>query len=226
MAEEAPKKDLKIEATPEQLHKLHAKMDADANGKLSLDEIMHFSHETRLLKVAREALGWMHHMDSDKDGKLSLDEIVKSQGEEEGGLDKFKATDRNSDGFLDEKELSQVFHENVHQTAAQKAVEDKDQDKDGLLTIDEFWGKTKRGKKEVQTFEKLDKDGSGKIDEKEMFFWESGHIRSLQAMEGFMKLADNNSDQHVTIEELHAVHGKEEHGTKYHFMEMIQHHEL
>jgi len=233
------------ETTPEQLHKLHAKMDADANGKLSLDEILHFYGETQRSSNAKEAPILMEEMDEDKNGKLSLEEIFKSyygmdadhheikQLKAREG-DKFKAADKDSNGLLDEKEFAVFFNPDVHakvvQVMAQHEMEDKDEDKDGFLTIDEFWGKLEggdeRGEHDVLTFNKIDKDGSGKIDKQELVFWESGHIQNLQDMESFIQLADTDSDHHVTIEELHAVHGKEENNAKEYFMEMVTHHEL
>jgi len=235
------------EATPEQLHKLHAKMDADANGKLSLDEIVHFSRETQFSRYAKETPDVIQELDGDKNGKLSLDEILKSylgDGGQDGGHDtedetmrkqeveKFKAADRDSDGLLDQKEVTAFYNPDVHDVnvllvMAQQHIESKDDDKDGLLTIDEFWKVLQgeeRSEHDLQTFKQLDKDGSGKIDKKELLLLESGHLNRLQDSESFMKLADTDSDQHVTIEEMHAAHGKDD--GKFHFIDWIQHNEL
>jgi len=240
----------KEEISPEQLRNLHAKVDADASGKLSLEELLHFYHETQKLVATNEAPGLMQEIDVDKDGKLSLDEVTKDMygGGKDGDHDahkayeahegdKFSAADGNSDGLLDEKELAAYFHPGVHdnvlQTISQHAMDEKDADNDGLLTIEELWGKIAGGPEayegSLKTFNKLDKDGSGKIDMKELLSLESGHVHILEDMESFIQFADTDGDQHVTIEELHAAHGtfgNEEHNAEYYFMEMVQHHEL
>jgi len=236
------------EVTPEQLHKLHAKMDADASGKLSLDEIVRFYHETQQSVAAKEAPGIMEEIDGDKDGKVSLDEITRDMhgaDEDESSREqtdtregeKFKVADSDNDGLLDEKELSAFFYHgnhNILQITAEHRMQDQDEDKDGFLTIEELFGKIEGGPEaygsSLQTFKKLDKDGSGKIDVKELLPYESGHVHILQDIESFMNFADTNGDQHMTIEELHAAHGtpgdEEKRAVQYYFMEMVQHHEL
>lgn len=250
MAEEAPEQHDDVEAaidepeekvTPEQLKKLHAKMDADADGKVSTSEFWNFSYMTQLSSEAKQAAEIMPEMDGDSDGKLSLDEVFKSYYGEREEFDhekardgeKFGAADTNSDGLLDLKEFTSFaypyFHDNVLPTVARHHVQDADEDGDGLLAIDEFMGKLagvdKRSAEDLQTFKKIDKDGSGKLDEQELMPWVSGHFQKKQDMKSFMQLADTNSDQHVTLEELDAVHGKEHHAHD-HFNDMVRHHEL
>jgi len=91
-------------------------------------------------------------------------------------------------------------------------------------TIDSEQDSEEREESE-QMFKKLDKDGSGKLDVKELLLFESGHFYTVDAMEKFMQLADTDGDQHVTVAEFHSAH-KEEDEASFHFMEMAQHHEL
>lgn len=247
------------ELTPDQLNKLHAKMDADANGKLSLDEMLQFSSETQKAAAAKEGNGFMAEIDSDKDGKASWEEMQTHMHPSDEDVEheedaaqrnlyktsdqkKFKAADGDGDGLLDERELVAFFYPEIDgkvlQVAAQHTLEEKDHDNDGLLTFDEFMGRPVVGQSnsdaaeggpdewDEQTFKFLDKDGSGKLDLKELFAWESGHVGIGRTMESFLKLADADSDQHVTVEELHAAHEKEEHDARFHFMSMVEHHEL
>jgi len=251
--------------TPEQLVALHGKIDNDSNGKLSIDEVLGFFHETRKGAAAQDGKMMMDEMDEDKDGKLSLEEVTKDHdaGDEHEGHDpkdvavreaqerrsreKFEAADINKDGFLDDLELAAYFnpelHDHVLEVVAKHTMDEKDLDKDGFLSHDEFWSKVQavesdseleEGEPSVpptddddeKVFKKTDKNGDGKIDLEELVYWEAGHVHTAEAMESFMALADTDSDQHVSIDELHAAHGKDENEAKYHFMEMAQHHEL
>jgi len=230
--------------TLEQLKKLHAYFDNDADGQVSMSEIWNFSQVTQKLIAAKEAAEEMPLMDGDKDGKLSLDEILKShyeEADEEEVLhkfkardgEKFKAADTNNDGFLDISEFSlfscPMLNDDVLQTVTRHSLQDEDEDKDGFLTVDEFSGKleenSERSEEDLETFKKLDTDGNGKLDEQELLPWESGHFHKKQDMEDFMGFADTNSDQHVTWEELKDVQEKN-HVADYHFHEMIRHYEL
>jgi len=195
--------------TPEQLLKFHAKMDADADGKLSLDEVLQFAHDNRKSAAAIDGKALMKTMDTDKDGQINLDEL-------ELGLAAY---------------FYPKLHEDILQIVTQRTLENKDLDKDGLITIDEFWngvevpGMNPSGSHsvdELHLFNKLDTDGSGSINMNELRVWESWHIDFAGAIENFMQLADTNKDQHVTIEELQAAIEKEE--TKYKTLDMAQRH--
>mmetsp|Transcript_47009 Transcript_47009/g.90705 ORF Transcript_47009/g.90705 Transcript_47009/m.90705 type:complete len:114 (+) Transcript_47009:1-342(+) len=113
-------------------------------------------------------------------------------------------------------------------------MKERDVDNDGFLSFDELWSKDQVSspRSEVpedaamRMFKKLDEDGSGKIDVKELLRWESGHVNDHDVMERFMQLADTNGDQHVTVEELHAAHEKGGNPAEIYFEEMAEHHEL
>jgi len=241
--------------TPEQLHKLHAKIDVDSNGKLSLDELIQFARDYRKEDAIKDGHEHLDSIDEDKDGKASWDEMFKDAytGKETEGMDeqmiarwnatraleeaKFKAADGNSDGLLDQQELNAYFfpeyYESTGNLVAQHSLDARDLDKDGFLTSAEFHGEDPRDEEprkitdeEIALFKKCDEDSNGKIDVKEMAEYDSGHINAAEELEAFFKLADTNSDQHVTVEELHAAHEHEENEAKYVFVGMVQHHEL
>merc|ERR1712004_334215 len=78
----------------EQLHRLHAKIDADGNGKVSLQEVMAFSHnisKSIASSDAKEMLGL-----ETKDGKLSLEEHISDThvGSEDSDEDKREKEER------------------------------------------------------------------------------------------------------------------------------------
>lgn len=246
--------------TPDRLLKLHAKMDADANGKVSVKEILQFITDTRKSSFVKDGPTMIDEKDGDKDGKISLDEILKDPVSEEEEVDgheaeteaarveyrvhqgeKFKAADGDNDGLLDEMEFAAFSNPEVHdhilRITAQRAMENKDRDKDGLLTFDEFSEDPAAGlegpelelnrEADLKTFKKLDKDVSGTLDLEELLPWESGHVYTMESMEQFMQVADINRDQHVTVDELQASDTWENHGdARYYFMEMFQKLEL
>merc|ERR1712008_102276 len=225
------------EITPEQLLKLHAKMDSDANGKLSLDEILHFYRETRKSSADKQAAEIMLEVDGDEDGFFGKEEFKGYMfgGEEAQDNDqfrtveKFNVADADSNGELDVKELAVFFNPDVHHGVlridVQHTMDETDKDKDGFITAEEFMQKNE-GASETDQFKRIDRDGSGKIDMDEMMSWESGHIHTLEELESFMQLADADADQHVTVEELHALHGNKKYRAPYYFGEMVYHHEL
>lgn len=238
-------------ATAAQLSKLHAKMDANRDKKLSETEILYFVHQTDLSIAKKEAAALMKENDGDKDGVLSMTEMLESYleqaGEEENKsarekfeareVAKFLAADANGDHQLDVKEFSFFLkpevHDGVLETVTQHALEDHDEDKDGSLTIDELWGKLEAGdersEEDLQTFKQLDTDGSGKLNTTELMWWQSGRIHKKQHVERFMELADTDDDQSVSKYELQDVTDlKRDASDKWHghLMKMIRHHEL
>jgi len=225
------------ELSPRVLQKLHAKIDADVNGKVSLDELMTFFQDTRKSSIAKDLKYMIAELDSDKDGKISLNEVRQSDGAD--GDDeskkaweerKFKAADGNGDGLLDESEVGGFYvaegNDKVLELSAQQTLDEKDSDKDGFLSFDELNANIPKEDQRPEEFELVDKDGNGKIDLKELLVWESGQFYAHANIEKFMRLADTNGDQHVTVEELHAAHEKGGNPAEIYFEEMAEHHEL
>jgi len=192
-------------------------MDLDSNGKVSLDEVLSFSAATQKQMAAKESLKILEDGDSDKDGKLSLAEYMKDMTEEQMTDEdkahedkKFKMADADGDGLLSEVELPAMVYPEIHegalQIAAQSTLEEKDIDKDGLLTAEEFWAgmdpqmaESEEGKRDFKT---LDKDGNGRLNLEELKVWESGDYDTIQTMEKLMEATDKDNDLHVTSEEI------------------------
>jgi len=240
--------------SPEQLQKLHDKMDADNNSKVSLDEIFQFSDKTSKAVAVTNSKTKLQDMDKDKDGKLNVTELLTGIQTAEGvendkfaivaalEREKFKVADGNKDKLLDELEVAAFFHPEIHdgmlEHMAENALNEKDKDGDDLLTMHELLaaqddedeassdGGEALDEDYVRTFKNLDKDGSGKLDIKELLEWESGRIHMKEAMQALMEIADTNKDKHVTVEEVVAAQDKDESSANYYFMDWIQHYEL
>merc|ERR1719162_2384465 len=80
----------------ETLRSLHEKMDADKDGKVSMAEIIDFSHMMRRTVAKKDIHGAIDEMDAEKDGMLSHPELMKDleQWGDEGEEDKALAAKR------------------------------------------------------------------------------------------------------------------------------------
>merc|ERR1712224_847733 len=105
--------------TSDQIRSLHAKIDADGDGKLSMVETLQFSTGIRH-EIAKKDV---RTIVDERDAKLDLEELVKDleswteDGEPGSDMNaeavarkeletrKFKVADRDGDGFLDMEEL-------------------------------------------------------------------------------------------------------------------------
>jgi len=233
------------EFTEDQFGKLIAQIDADTNGKVSVDEILQFSRKYDKSSAAKKSKDMMKQLDNNTDGTISRIEWLKdllvvekemdrekfaiSRAEEEG---KFDAADANNDGKIDGKEL-EASHQHEH--AAKTTLSDKDRDHDELLTVKEFLSDEADdadGKEptydedDLKMFKDLDKDGNGKLDLKELIVWETGQMQTEEAMRDLMKVADANNDQHMTVEEIIDAQGKDEGNANFYFHDWITHYEL
>lgn len=239
--------------SPEQIKGLHAKFDANGDGKVSLPEIMSFSDAMRKEIAGKDIVTVMEEMDGNKDGKLSLEELFKDMeqwgdGDEEDkkeaaekkeleGL-KFKIADENGDGVLDNKELPGLFypetHEGVLEVTAKSTLKQKDTDGDGELTPQEFWEGDAASdqdmaisEEEMVDFKKLDLDESGKLNLQELRSWESGRFHTEEAMKRLFEIVDEDHDMHISEKEMvntrELIAGSD---AQYHLMEWVEHHEL
>mmetsp|Transcript_124447 Transcript_124447/g.398039 ORF Transcript_124447/g.398039 Transcript_124447/m.398039 type:complete len:169 (+) Transcript_124447:463-969(+) len=122
---------------------------------------------------------------------------------------KFKAADTNGDGTLDEAELMGLLFPELNEEVLKVTVDEvmlrKDADKDGLLTLTEFWDNSEeieRSDAEKEEFKSLDADGDGKISPAELQRWESGNFQVEQVMRNLFKVVDKDGDERITAEEL------------------------
>jgi len=206
----------------EQLHRLHAKIDADGNGKVSLQEVMAFSHNISKSIASSDAKGMLGS--ETKDGKLSLEEHIsdthvgsedsdedKREKEERRKLEtaKFRVADLNGDGIVDSTELPALFfpeaHPHVLQVVVQDAMRRKDADGDGKLTKKEFHqddpDMEEMVEEDKEEFTKLDTNGDGFVDYDELLVLESGRFHEEEAMKLLFNLADKDGDMQLTAEE-------------------------
>jgi len=239
--------------TSEQMRKLHAIMDANADGKVAMAESLDFAKMIRKDIVRRDVSTILDELDSDRDGRLDLKELLKDleiwlheaeegdkepQVRKELEIAKFKAADANGDGFLTDEELAPVFypetHEGVLAIATGHTHRRKDVDGNGQLSPVEFWegdgidgSDVAISKEEAADFARLDKDGSGSLSIEELKTWEGGSFHLEDAMQKFFDVADKDNDMHVTADEFanarDVLSGSD---AQYHFMEWTEHHEL
>merc|ERR1712217_30246 len=132
---------------------------------------------------------------------------------------KFSAADINGDGFLDATELPALFYPETHSAVLDVTVAEtmrqKDLNKDGKLTPKEFWeadgadgDEGELSEEENADFAKLDIDGDGLLNQRELQEWESGKFHTAGAMKKLIEIVDKNNDIHFTTEEL--AHAREQ----------------
>jgi len=202
--------------TDEQMTALHKKIDANSNGKVSLAEASDFAHKMRRQWANTEVKEIISDMDVDKDGKVSAKEFIGAHGfdsEKDRKVD-FEKADLNKDGIMSEDEIASHHHfhhsEEVETLLTNRAMQDKDKDKNGALTLEEFFHHLQQeGEDPVEIheddkdmFKKLDTDGSGSLTLKELKPWESGHFEAENAVKAIFAKADDNKDNVLTVEEL------------------------
>jgi len=236
--------------TRDQLSYLHGQIDADRDGRISMGETLDYSGGMRRAIAAKDVRSLFVDMDLDRDGRLSLDEVLKDlqlPGEGDAGAtgegvlrrdlesQKFSLADANGDGFLDEDELPALFfpesHSGVLELTAKATLAQKDEDKDGFLSLREFWGGTQEDGEELflsdgekEEFRKIDTDGDGRIDFEEAKAWVSGRIHAEHTMKKLFDLADTDRDNLVTADELSAAREQLAQSEVHdHIMEWAQH---
>jgi calcium-binding protein CML len=210
--------------TSEEMRALHKKMDENGNGQVSLSELVEFARKARRKIAELEMSEIVQKFDIDKDGKVSLKEYLaenavrhpsKQKDEvEQEKTQEFKDNDDNKDGLLDIEELTGIYHHHLNDKVETKltavAMKDKDLNKNGALTIEEFYQHVTDGEggagdisdDDRTEFKKLDVDGSGTLTLKELKAYESGHFHSEEGMKKMMEVADQNSDNVLTADEL------------------------
>jgi len=201
----------------EQMSAMHGHLDRDADGKASLDEVMHFWTLTRRSMAKKAAPDLIEKMDLDKDGKVSLDDIFGDEIFQKADPDskaleqqlyhegqKFMLADENNDHYLDETEVSSFFfpdsHDGIQEQMASRLLELEDLDNDGQLSKSEFMNEN--SDRSLEDFRELDADKSGRLDKAELVAWESGKHHATKMMRGLIAMADQNGDSHISKSEL------------------------
>jgi len=215
--------------TDAQLRSMHAKMDKNADGKVSFLEITtyfngnHKAFESKNMAAILEDFG---ATDTDKDGSLSLEEHlkhIKTTSEmtddsnvwaryQEHETVKFRAADIDHDGVLSKTELPHLLfpehYEGVLTASVDELMRQNDEDKDGKLNATEFvdlhgeMSKHQDGAEDQADFAKLDTDGDGFLNAVEMRDWETGQLDINVAMKKLFEVADKDKDGSLTADEL------------------------
>lgn len=143
---------------------------------------------------SEESQDRLEDADTDEDGKVSWEEIVQdtygSDAEDLAAEDRliaddkatFNLADLNNDGLLDKEEFKAYTHPEetprMYPLLLEQALEEKDTDKDGSISFQEFLGnRAKNEDKEWLLVEKdkfdheHDKNQDGKLDSSEVLAW-------------------------------------------------------
>jgi Ca2+-binding EF-hand superfamily protein len=238
----------------EQLRSLHAKLDSNGDGKVSLQEVLQYAQAMGKAIANKDIGSIMEELDTSKDGRLTLEEhLADVYNQADGGDEeemkeleqrkqvetaKFAAADTNGDEFLDKDELAGLFYPETHEAVLSVTVAEtmrqKDANNDGKLSPKEFWEAEdfegddgELSDEEHMDFRKLDINGDGAIDLVEMRAWDSGKFHTEEAMKKLFEIADKDHDMHVTADEL--ADAREQIASsdaQYHLIEWAEHHEL
>lgn len=252
------------EVTAASLHGLHVKMDANKDNKLTLPEVLEFAKVARRDIAHKETAAQFNEtIDEDQDGKVSLEEytnhlfghsipeevVMPEKTEQEVAdeahtemdklkeAEKFKAADKDGDGFLSKEELPLALypelHDGVLHLTAGHGLKDKDKDGDGHVSHEELYSDSGGSETEElieenkREFGNLDHDKDGKLNLEEYKRWESGVHSMEDSMKHLFEIADEDQDKHITATELEnaRVMLSNTMATS-HFVDWVEHYEL
>lgn len=223
-----------------QLRELFTHMDQDSDGKLTVPELLAYAKKTRRETALMGVTGGMIQMDKDKDGKITLEEALAFEEMEmlheaespevrKTRVDlerrKFQAADSDKNGVLDETELPGFLFPEANDAVLDVVIDAsfaaKDLDRDGKLSLKEFFGADVKGRLEqvvdvdgagedfakhaADDFSHLDQDGDDFVDIIEFSSFQTGSLHEERALRRMHDLADANADGFVTETEIEAA---------------------
>jgi len=205
--------------TDAQLEGIFRVMDAKKTGKVPVADIHVFWREMLEREMNHSAEhSYFFRLDSNKDGKVSWEELLASEGHQDPHGEseetmqeynvhdeaKFKAADKNQDGFLEKKEFgafeSPEIDDAVEDAFVRAIFGTKDKDGDGSLTLEEFH-LYKGEELSRDDFAKLDTNGDGRLQLEELKAWETGRHLPEEALKFVAETADVDKDGFVTLQE-------------------------
>ncbi|CAE8638017.1 unnamed protein product [Polarella glacialis] len=204
--------------TQQQISQMHGLIDSNKDGKINFFEIMVFS-DTMVLTTARQHCSQI--LEDLESGSVTLEQLKTDRLSQQMSSDghalpieevqhRFLLADSNSDGKLILEEMVPLFFPDLNPVTlnrvAQFLLTSKDQDDDGKLSAHEFLSGGDHGDKD--DFARLDQDGSGTLDVRELEPLEAERHYVLEAMEELIDLADKDYDGHLTTAELDAEYEK------------------
>jgi Ca2+-binding EF-hand superfamily protein len=160
------------------------KIDVNKDG---LDDQPKLESNLRELTIVPITQRIIQDKDADGDGALSVDEMGISE-------EAFAKLDANEDGLLDQSELESGLPELGKTIWAERMIQDKDADGDGVLSVDEM------GIPE-ETFARLDANEDGLLDQSEL----ESHLpevnEALRAQR-MMQNMDTDGDGALSVDEM------------------------
>lgn len=236
------------------LGSLHEHMDSNKDGQLTYTELLQYVDKVNPLIEQKQVRDFMVDIDTSNDGKISFAELSDNIRDDhskhtndgewsdealrealEKGRAKFIAADADQDDGLDEHELRNLYFadmtDGVPSVALQDAFAQKDDDKNGKLTLNEFWealGENEEfSNQERSDFKALDADMDGLLSIDEFQAWENGQFHAREGMEELFELADTNLDMHLTKDEMTtAREAIGETGAQFWLNQFAEHHDM
>jgi len=233
--------------TEKHMRDLHKKLDKNGDGKVHIDEVLHYAHSIRKAVVKKEIESAFNEIESTQDGHLSLQEHLAEQEEFHEGdeaekerqkqheIAKFKAADLNGDDKLDAEELTHLMHPEtkpeVLELHCQEEMRKRDANKDGKLSPEEWKVDASHGEHQdpdthdpEADFKNLDENKDGFISMDELRHWESGKFHTHSAMTKLFELVDKDSDSHMTADEMiNAIDHLDGHEAHPHLLDWVFH---
>ncbi|KAG7199685.1 hypothetical protein KM043_014272 [Ampulex compressa] len=185
---------LSIHESKRRLRILLTKMDLNNDEMIERNELKAWISRSLSMLSVEESQDRLEDADTDEDGKVTWDEVLQdTYGLDPEDLDvneklitddkqMFEAADVNDDGYLDTEEFKAYTHPEetprMLPLLLKQALEDKDSDKDGFISFQEFIGnRAKAEDKEWLLTEKdnfdyvHDKNRDGRLDADEILSW-------------------------------------------------------
>uniref|UniRef100_T1J078 Reticulocalbin-3 n=1 Tax=Strigamia maritima TaxID=126957 RepID=T1J078_STRMM len=225
---------LSPEEAKKRLKEIVLKMDKNSDGSVDKNELINWVLQSFKLLSLEESKERLEEADADEDGRVSWaeyisetygisddDESLNSQdlAEEQKMLKEddeiFKVSDLNSDGYLSENEFLAFTHPEEHEhtlrVVFKRTMVEKDLDKDGTLTFQEFIGtEGKQHDKDWILSEKdrfdndFDRNKDGHLNNDEILLWLIPNSRDAaeQEAEHLIQTADDDMNSQLSMKEI------------------------